>query len=405
MSSASVHGNSAVIYNASLNQPANTWKGAIIHMDPGQAWVDQTGVVTSSSPGSITISFQNNGAYTTPTAGNQFYLFGKFQALTGPGQWYVDPTTSRLYVWTPNSGNPASEDVEAKHRIDAFNLNGLHDITISGVHIFSAGVMAGYNTRDIVLNGVNAEYVSHQTVIASAWYVAADQGIILQGPDSTIENSIVAYATDDAIVVDGAGSLVQNNLVHDVDSNGTDSAGIHVEAAGITVTHNTVYNSGRHGILTRVPHTTITYNTVHDVSLQTTESGGIYTSNTNGEGSVIAYNDVYNIHTGGFGGTAIFCDNKSSGWIVHNNDTWNVDYGLKMNYTSNNNTIYNNTFGANIFSINSNQLGNWDGVKIYSNVFTKKIVVAPGADIYDNLFAGSSSGGIGAGDFSAGASV
>ncbi|MDB5334337.1 MAG: galA, partial [Phycisphaerales bacterium] len=36
----SVSGNT--IYNSSLNQPANYWKGATIHMAPGQGWEDQT---------------------------------------------------------------------------------------------------------------------------------------------------------------------------------------------------------------------------------------------------------------------------------------------------------------------------------------------------------------------------
>ena len=36
-------------------------------------------------------------------------------------------------------------------------------------------------------------------------------------------------------------------------------------------------------------------------------------ANTNGTGSTMAYNYIYNIHTAGYGGTALFADNSTSG--------------------------------------------------------------------------------------------
>ena len=71
--SSRISGNTAVIYNSALNQPANTWKGAIIHMDPGQNWENQTGTVIASAPGSITISFVNHGQV-CPADGRQQVL-------------------------------------------------------------------------------------------------------------------------------------------------------------------------------------------------------------------------------------------------------------------------------------------------------------------------------------------
>ena len=113
MQSVSVHGNSATIYDSKLTQVAGYWKGAIIHMDPGQNWVNQTGTVTASSPGSVTISFQNGGQYATPTKGDQYYLIGKLQSVTAAGDWYRDPTSGKLYLWLPNSGSPSGADIEA----------------------------------------------------------------------------------------------------------------------------------------------------------------------------------------------------------------------------------------------------------------------------------------------------
>jgi hypothetical protein len=403
MSKTVVSGNTAVIYSSSLNQPAGTWNGATIHMDSGQDWINQTGTVTSSSPGRVTVSFVNDGsAYDLPAAGNKFYLFGSFKALDAAGEWYRDPTTGKLYLWAPNSGNPSSLDVEAKHRLYAFNLTSVHDITVSGLSLFAATVTTTSASKDVVLNRITGNYVSQNMIVRTGWSVPDNQGIVLLGANSLIENSTIAFSSGDGIVIGGSGSKAENNVVHDVAYAGTDTGGIHIVGAYVTVDHNTVYNSGRDGILAREPHVTITYNTVHDVGLQTTEPGGIYTASTNGQGSVIAYNQIYNIHTGGYGGTALFADNNSSNWIIHNNVTWNVDYGLKMNYTSNNNQIYNNTLGATKMSINTNQLGNWNGVKIYNNVFTAPVLYTHGASVYNNSSKASAS--VGAGSFASGAS-
>ncbi|HET6249427.1 MAG TPA: carbohydrate-binding protein [Tepidisphaeraceae bacterium] len=397
----SVKGNT--IYNASLNQPANYWKGAIIRMAPGQSWDGETGTVTSSAPGSITISYTiNNSAYEKVVAGNTFSLFGKFAALDTAGEWYRDPTTGRLYLWAPSGGNPSSVDVEAKHRLYAFNLNSASYITIHGVNVFAATITTSSASRNVVINGITAQYVSQAAEIPHGWS-ANIEGIMLKGVDDVLENSTVAFSSGDAVEASGAGTIITNNVIHDAAYTGENTGAVWLLGSSITVSHNTIYNSGRHGVMAEVPKANIIYNTIHDVGLQTTEAGGVYTANTNGQGGVIAYNQIYNIHTGGYGGTALFTDNYSSNWVVDHNITWNVDYGLKMNYTSNNNKIYDNTLGATILSINSNQIGNWNGVQIYGNVFTKSIVTTPGAKIYDNVEA-SSSKTLGAGDFSSGAS-
>jgi hypothetical protein len=396
------------IYSSSLNQPANYWKGAIIHMEPGQGWVDETGVVTSSSPGSITISAVNMGASTHAVAGNKFNLFGTFKALDSAGEWYKDPSSGRVYLWAPNGGNPNSMDVEAKHRQLAFNLSNASGTTIKGINVFAGGITTSTKSSKTVINGVTADYVAHNTLVPNGWYTAP-AGIVIRGSGSVVENSTIAYSTNDGIVVSGASSTVSNNVIHDVDTVGADVAAVRVMASYITVSHNTIYNSGRHGVIAEVSHATITYNTIHDVGLQTTEAGGIYTAKTttnkaDGQGSVMAYNQIYNIHTGGFGGTALFLDNNTSGWIIHNNTTWNVDFGLKMNYTCRNDSVYNNTLSATRISIDANQAGSWPGVSVYNNVIPNGIVSEPGGKIYNNSTSASNTKGLGSGAFSSGAS-
>ncbi len=284
MTSTVANSSAAVIYDPNLTQPANYWKGSIIHFNPGQAWVDQTGIVTSSSPGSVSISYQSSGKYGMPTAGNQFYIEGKFQQLNTAGTWYRDPGTGQLYVWTPTGDSAANHDVEVKNRQYAFDLHSdQHDITINGVNIFASTIVTGHGSSDVTINGVTASYVSQFMSTPNGWWVNPVYGITLKGAHDVLENSTVQYSSGDGVEVSGAGAIVTNNIIHDVDTVGADLAGVRVLGGGdVQISHNTVYNAGRDGIMSLVPRAQITYNTVHDIGLQTTEPGGIYTVGTVG---------------------------------------------------------------------------------------------------------------------------
>jgi len=109
---------------------AGAWNGATIHIASGQAWNIQTGTVIASAPGQITYSFEHLTSWESPSAGVKFYLTGTFQALDSPGEWYRDPTTNKLYLWTPSSASPATADIEAKDRQFAFELSNLAYINV-----------------------------------------------------------------------------------------------------------------------------------------------------------------------------------------------------------------------------------------------------------------------------------
>ena len=257
------------------------------------------------------------------------------------------------------------------------------------------------SSSNVVINGITAHYVSCNVVAAQGWLSTTQDGIVLAGSGDIIENSTIQYSAGAALVLKGVGSQSLNNVVSDAVYNATDSGSILVLGTNAKVDHNTITNSGRHGIAIVATHVSITYD-FSDVGLQTTEAGGIYTAGQNAHGSVIAYNVVENIHTAGYGGTALFIDNYSDNWVIHNNITSNVDYGLKMNFTSNGNQIYNNTLGAAKLSINTNQKGNWDGTSISNNVFLAGAVFTTGAKITGNVK--SAAAGKGAGSVKAGAS-
>ena len=340
----------ATISNPFLPGGPGAWNGATIHIASGQGWVVQTGTVLNSAPGQITFAFQHLTNYEVPSAGNPFYLTGSFRALDGPGEWFRDPSTGKLYVWTPGSDNPAAHLIEAKHRLYAFELSGRSYVNIQGVKLFASTIDTDANSNHLNIAYISAQYVSHQTLNPIPWdghNRGAQTGILLNGYQNALTYSTIAFSSGNGVTVGGSDNVVWNCTIHDVDYAGGDEAGIEVAGTRQRIISNTIYNAGRDGILhTYSTADRITWNTIHDVGLQTTDLGGIYDWGTNGQGTVIAYNFISNIHTGGFGGDGVYLDNGSSGYQVFGNSVWNVDHPIKINPPNYNNQVYGNSISG-----------------------------------------------------------
>jgi len=361
----------ATIYDSHLS---GGWTGAAIRILPGEGWYAQTGSVVASGSGWLTFTYQSDTSYTQPRAGNGYFLYGKFQALDSPGEFFRD-SSGHLYLWTPNSSSPNSDDIEVKRRDFAFDLSGDSNITIQNINLFAATIQTNSASSNFVLNHVNASYLSQFTWLSIGWSVPWDSGIELNGSNSTVENSTLAYSAGDGVYVNASGCRVSNNTIHDVDYSAGDSAAVRDFGNYATISGNLIYNAGRCGVIDRAYGTQVLSNTIHDVMLQTADGGGIYTINGNGGGgSQFAYNTIYNIHDNlssphwsWFTDNGIFLDNYSSGFSIHDNSIWNTDAAVKLNYTSRNNRIYNNSLQGSVGSVVGNGVGDWNGTAVYDN--------------------------------------
>lgn len=363
------------------------WDGATIHFEPGEGWVSQTGNVSDGGNGKLSFSYRSMGRKAGPEAGDTYYLTGKFKALDTAAEWFRDDDGT-LFLWTPEGDNPEGHAVEAKRRENAFVLKGRTYLNIEGFDIFAAGVLTDRNSSNLRLSNLNASYVSHWTRQASGWEQPHDTGIYLDGEDNVISDSVVAYSAGHGIVLAGNNNRAENNVVRDAAYNAGDSAGIRTVGAGHVVTKNTVYNTGRSGIkLSNSADLTVTYNLVRDAMLQTTDGGGIYTFGMDGRGTEIAYNTVYNVRTGGYGGTGIFLDNNSSNYVLHHNLVWNANNALKMNYSSRGHKIYNNTLSGTDYSVGASSSSSMSGTVFKNNIFTSAVKIADNAGEADNLYA------------------
>lgn len=374
-------GNRATIYDPRLS---GGWQGATIHFNPGQQWYAQTGTVIASGAGWLTFTYTPDGGYMVPGSGTPYYLTGKFQGLDSPGEWYRDGS-GQLYVWSPGNSNPAAHVIEAKHRLYAFDLSGVSNTTIEGIHIFAATIASNASSHNTVIDRLTANYISQFLWQSRGWSQPWNSGIELNGANSTLSNSTIAWSAGDGVYVNAPGSKVIGNVIHDVDYNAGDSAAVRDFAYNVTISNNTVYNAGRCGIIMRAGGVQVSGNVIHDAMLQTCDGGGIYTISQNGGGSQIAYNTIYNVRAGGYGANGIMLDNNCSNFNIHDNRIWNTNRAILLNYSSVGHRIYNNQLQGSIGSVAGNGKYNWRGTSIYGNVLFSPIHwPGSGAAIYNN---------------------
>ncbi len=383
------------VYDAALTQSNGYWVGSTVHIGGGANWAIWGNKITASGPGWITfpnfVSYYHGSDYETayfPKAGNRYFIVGNASSLDTGGEWYRNGS-GQLMLWTPNGDSPANHYVEAKHRQYAFDLGGASFIQIKGINIFASTINTSENSKNIVIDHMVAKYVSHTAIPklgleAPSTIDGFATGIVIAGPNNVLENSVIAYSSGNGVFVTGHNAHVINNLIHDTDYSGTETAGIRMEPTQyMNIEYNTLYNTGRSGILYRryknmnslpMVRVSITNNIVHDFGLQTYDVGAYYDANIDGKGSEIAYNTFYNGSQGGYGSVGVYPDNNSSNFIIHDNVVYNVSSGIRLNLSSFNEIVVSNTLSsyAGGDALDGSQ-ADWKGSIIEGNDFKNKI--------------------------------
>lgn len=316
----------------------------------GHKWVSFSSKVESHSGNTISFVFPGkatNSAY-TPKAGSNYFITGLIDCIDMDKEWIYHDSTKTLYFQTPSGVHPTQLDVAVRTRTWGLDGSGHDYIEIKNILFFAAAINFK-NSENCVLEGLRI-YYSVPFYAADAWantetpqngkYAAVQMG----GQYNIIRNSEVAYSWGEGIVLSGTGNSAENCLVHDINWLCTDAAPIHTSGLDHIIRYNTIYNTGRSGIVHRKSkNLEIAYNNIYHCGLLTTDLGATYCYQTDGDGTTIHHNWVHDVmtdaHTAG-----IYLDNGSSNFIVHHNVVWNTDdLGIQTNLDAHNHEIYNNT--------------------------------------------------------------
>jgi hypothetical protein len=233
----------ATFHEADFTDNPARWIGAKIWVNLARNGTDgqgQTGVVVSARAGSITVkgidTRGGNGAWSIGT-GTEFYLFqptltalknsGGIAAALDRGEWFIDDAAQQIYVRTSNGRQPTAGSIEAKRRTYGFNFDGDSYLALRGIGLFATSLTTDElaanrnaspggvaNASNILIDGMNAQHVSHFTDLTGNYQMQWQQksGLILSGTNITFQNGEVRYSAGSGMSVFGRQNRVLNSV-------------------------------------------------------------------------------------------------------------------------------------------------------------------------------------------------
>lgn len=241
-----------------LSQPEGYWVGA--RLLSHNWFVSETGRVSSSSPGSVTVDSLPSCVGLSPNTTNYYALSGKLALIGRDREWHYDDQAGALYVRVPG-GDPAAVTIEAKQREFGFDLSARSHIKVAGLGLKGTSILTSSTTTHVVLDGLSARYVSEyadleidpNTVTPSdpCDVLTAGEttsGIQVHGSDNVVRNSSIAYSAGNGVLVTGRRNSVVNNVITDTDYMGSYAGGVNLLGTDNTVMHNTITGTGRSSI-------------------------------------------------------------------------------------------------------------------------------------------------------------
>lgn len=364
---------------------ASEYAGGIVHVMTGLEYVADTGVIKPTSAGStVRFNLLENGLET----GNRFYIEGAFKALDHESEWFIGSSGGQrtLYLWQTGGGNPGQGEntVELKQRDLGFDLSGVSYVTLDGVDLFACRLITSNSSSNVTINNMDARYLDHYSMVqdlGAGYYPLfvfgnTGGGIELRGANNTLENSVVAYTAGNGVFVNGTGHRILNNVIHDVNYFGSDAAAVStgagmpdtipfepIPAVNIEIANNTLFNAGRALINHRnIKASSIHHNDMSFAMLQAEDGGATYSFESDGQGTVIAYNMIHDIYPAPSPASpalkhaaGIYLDGNSRNYVVHDNVVWNSQIGMQISLSdgAQNHLIYNNTLVGDKIGVNS----------------------------------------------------
>jgi hypothetical protein len=333
-------GNATSLTKANL--PPVDLTGAWIRVMAGQAWVGYERQIVTDNQATGKLDWSepvNQLPELIPRRGNKFFVFGKLNLLDAPGEWFWDPATQLLYVWTQEGASPAGR-IEAGTAVAALNLSNQSYITVNGVQArggwFNLQTSTSCTIKNFLLyapnwiRGFDGYNVNPQNV----------GGIDVSGSNNLIDGGLIEFAGRGGIHLAGSSNTVKQVTIQDQDLNWSNDAGIaSSDGTQNLIQNNTIQRTAQAGI-TLGSQSKVLNNLVTSNCLVMEDCGNLNAWEVDGQGTEIAYNILKDNQVRW--GAAIYLDAGSHDFYLHDNLAQQILWS-GTNITGIN-TIENNTF-------------------------------------------------------------
>ena len=269
---------------------------------------------------------------------NKLYYYNILEELDSPGEWFMDKTTGKLYMY-PASDISNANILYASSDKTMWTLKDCENVIVDGINFEHARGAAfeitGNNTRNVVVQNCSFESTGSGVSIAGKYsgVINSEFNGILGGKAITLSGG----STQSAVALIPNRQFAQNNTIYN-------SKGITTSGVGNIVSHNYLSNViGSCLYLTGSRETVMEYNTVVAGPRETLDSGAIYLNGNQqfNRGNHVRYNYIKDtgISIGSSIPQSIYFDDMASENYAYGNF---VIGGRMLLHNGSENAIYNN---------------------------------------------------------------
>ncbi|MBT3378848.1 MAG: hypothetical protein HN742_40980 [Lentisphaerae bacterium] len=253
--------------------------------------------------------------------GRPFYAFNAISEIDRPGEWVVDRTTRRLYLWP--QAKPETAPVTLASCDGLVIGTGISSIRFEGL-VFEAcreRALVFKNTTGVTVSGCTLRHLGSTaiefdggtdgTVFGCDFHDLGEGGVIARGG---VYESLTP-----------GNHVIENNHIHHfglIVNTYRPAAAIY--GVGNTIRHNLVYQAQHQALFFKGNDHLLEYNIVHDVCLNTNDAGAIYACHYDWSqrGTILRYNLIHTTGEPLPGHSAtkgIYMDDQTTGTTIHGN--------------------------------------------------------------------------------------
>ncbi len=229
---------------------------------------------------------------------NRFIFQNALEELDAPGEWYIDPRSSTLYLWP--TATVEQQDIRL------VTLDGFIKVLPGATHVVIRGLsFTGCNGTAVTMDKTEQCSVENCTFSNVGGFSGSAIGIG-GGNKNAARGNVISGTGSNGISLSGGDrktltncdNLADNNHIHHMGVFNKNACGIGIGGCGITASHNLIHDGPRMGIQFSGNNIILEYNHIHHVVLETQDGGAIYTGGRDwisSRGSVWRYNMIHDV--------------------------------------------------------------------------------------------------------------
>ena len=276
----------------------------------------------------------------------RYYLEGKLECLDTAEEWFYDPDTKQLYLWTDDGKDPAGRDIRGKTLSYALKVSDSNYLAFKGLDFFAATFRLE-NCRNTAIEDCDFLYPSYSKRMVRNLAETEVTAVISRADSessNTIRNCVFEYTDGTGIRVVGKDDVIENCYFHDIDYSCMGGGGYAIDAgSGVETTfrRNTVHTTGpSEGYKVGRRHL-VELNHIYNCGHLQSDGAQIQTSGSAQPNTVIRYNWSHDSVKQGIRFDGSFIGNRyGTDGTVHHNVVWRTQ---TLYIKGDSHRIYNNT--------------------------------------------------------------